>query len=146
MQQVMFDKVCVLCIVYMLRIVTYYHPTTSNMMMKSIYDLVHKQNITWLYSNLTLSHLITSVLSYNPWLIHCLWKHSWWTNQSLCCLWSQTTYHNYDRPTSASWLWRNHDVWHNQNNCSALRNTVHQWKYHILGRDADDSCNFPWFC
>ena len=67
MQQVMFDKVlCVLCMVYMLRVITYYHLTTCNMMMKSIYNLVDKHRIMWLYPNLTLSHLIKSVLSYNP--------------------------------------------------------------------------------
>ena len=36
-------------------------------------------------------------------------------------LWNQNSYHNYDRPTLASWLWRrDQDVRHNQNNCSVL--------------------------
>ena len=40
---------------------------------------------------------------------------------SLMDLWNQNSYHDYNKLTSASWLWRrHHDVRYNQNNRSAL--------------------------
>ena len=59
--------------VYMLWVITLL--PSNNMQRDDVASqYVDKHRITLFYLDLTLSHLIKSVLSYNPWLFHGLWK------------------------------------------------------------------------
>ena len=86
------------------------------------------QNNIRFYQNLTWSHYKMSLNVFYHTILDCSMPFGNIIDEKIKSLCYSLCYHNYDKTTSASWLWRRyHDIRHNQYNLSALLYTHMFW-------------------